>query len=89
LKPAGYFRRFRSSIQEIIDSIDTRCRHGRWHPALPRARQRQWWHRLGRMIFLILGISYVGSRLQAFNLLFKQHFIPVSSTGQMENTTMN
>jgi len=87
LKPSGYFRRCRSSIQEIKDSIEYRCRQGRWHPDWPRERQRQWWCRLGRMIFMVLGVSYSGSLSQAFNLLIKQNIIPVTSFGQKENRT--
>ena len=69
LKPTGYFPRFRSSIREIQESIAHRCRRGRWRPDLPRSRQRQWWHRLGRMITLMLGISFSGTFLHGFDLL--------------------
>lgn len=88
LKPLGYFDRFRSSIEEIKGSIGYRCRHGRWRPGLPRERQRQWWLRLGRMMLMILGVSYCGSHLHAFSLLIKRHIIPVSSAGQRENRSV-
>jgi hypothetical protein len=88
LKPFGYFPRFRSSTREIQEAIEHRCRSGRWHPDLPRGRQRQWWRRLGRLIPLVLGISFAGSFIQAFNLLEEQNIIPVTSAGLQENTTV-
>jgi hypothetical protein len=88
LKPAGYFPRFRSSIGEIQKAIEHRCRTGRWHPDLPRGRQRQWWRRLSRLIPLALGISFAGSFTQAFNLLMEQNIVPVTSAGLSENTAM-
>ena len=88
LKPAGYFPRFRSSICEIQKVIEHRCRRGRWRPDLPRARQRQWWRRLGRLIPLVLGISFAGSFLTAFIQLMEQNIIPVTSAELPENRTM-
>ena len=88
LKPAGYFPRFRSLIREIKETISHRCCHGHWRPDLPRARQRQWWRRLGRNIFLVLGLGFNGSFIEAFTLLIKQNIIPVTSAGLSENKTM-
>ncbi len=88
LKPAGYFPRFRSSIQEIRDSIAQRTMKNRWRPDLPRPRQRQWWRRLGRMITLVLGISFTGSSSTAFTYLMEQHIIPVTGAELPENRTM-
>jgi len=88
LKPVGYFPRFRSSIREIKDTIAHRCQQGRWRPDLPRARQRQWWRRLGRMITLVLGISFNGLFSQAFTLLMEQNIIPVTGAELAENRTM-
>ena len=88
LKPAGYFPRFRSSIREIQEAIEHRCRRGRWRPDLPRGRQRQWWRRLDRMIRLVLGISFAGPFTQAFNLLKEQNIIPVTGTELPENRAM-
>jgi hypothetical protein len=88
LKPSGYFRRFRSSIQEIKESIDQRSNKNRWRPDLPRARQRRWWRRLVRMISTVLGVSYSGSPLQAFKVFMKHNIIPVSSAKKKENRTV-
>lgn len=88
LKPAGYFPRFRSSIQEIQKSIAHRCRRGRWSPDLPRGRQRQWWHRLGRMIILMLGVSFSQTFLHGFDLLMQNNLIPVTAATLPENRAM-
>jgi len=88
LKPAGYFPRFRSSIREIQEAIEHRSRRGRWRPDLPRGRQRQWWRRLGRLILLVLGVSFTDSFSQAFTLLMEQNIIPVTGVKLPENRTM-
>ncbi|WP_267928803.1 hypothetical protein [Desulfolithobacter dissulfuricans] len=69
-------------------TIAYRSQKNRWRPDLARPRQRQWWRRLGRMIALILGISYSGSPAYAFNLLMNKGFIPVTSAELQENRTM-
>jgi len=89
LKPAGYFPRFRSSITEIQKAIRHRCDKRRWRPDLPRARQRQWWRRLGRLIPLVLGVSFAGSFFTAFIQLMKQNIIPVTSAGLSENNEVD
>lgn len=88
MKPIGYFRRFRSSIREIKESITHRSNTQRWRPDLPRARQRQWWYRLGRLMVLILGISWCGPPAQAFKLFLRNNCIPVTSAGLKENKTV-
>lgn len=88
LKPLGWFPRFRSSIQEIFETITHRCETGRWRPDLPRARQRQWWRRLGRMITLELGISFSPSFLSGFIELFNLNIIPVTAAELPENRTV-
>lgn len=88
LKPSGFYRRFRSTAQEIRDSITHRFVKGRWRPDLPRERQRGWWRRLGRMSVLMLGVSFSGSPPQAFSLLEEQNIIPVTSAGLQENQNM-
>ena len=85
LKPSDYFRRFRSSIQEIKESVLHRCEKKTWRPDLPRERQSQWWYRLGRMTSLMLGISFCKSPFHAFNLLMRQNCIPVTSAKLKEN----
>lgn len=84
LKPAGYWRRFRSSVTEITQSVAHRCASGRWHRVLPRCRQRQWWRRLGRMTRAVLGL-FSGSTLDAFEELLAQGFVPVSLSFERDN----
>ncbi|TBV81495.1 MAG: hypothetical protein EYX74_04345 [Desulfobulbaceae bacterium] len=41
LRPKSHWRRFQSSIETIKQVIIYRWERGRWHPTLPRSRQRQ------------------------------------------------
>jgi len=84
LKPADYWRRFRSSITEITHSIAYRSESGRWHRVLPRYRQRQWWRRLQRMTGAVLGLFF-GSASEAFEALSGQGFTPVSLSFHRDN----
>ena len=85
LKPAGYWRRFRTSIADIFGCLEHRAGPGRWRCDEPRTRQRQWWRRLQRMTVVVLGLSFVESALEAFRALVSQGFIPVSSSFQCDN----
>jgi len=85
LKPADYWRRFRSSIAEITQVISHRSASGRWHRILPRGRQRQWWRRLQRLANAILGLFH-GSALEAYESLLGRSFIPVSFSFQCDNS---
>jgi len=84
LKPTGFWRRFRSSIDEIAQSISHRSASGCWFPGLPRARQRQWWRRLRRMADAVLGL-FEGAVPSAFTELMKRGFIPVSLSFVRDN----
>ena len=85
LKPAGYWRRFRSSIAEISQTISYRSASGRWCHALPRCRQRQWWRRLQRLTGAVLGL-FSGSRLAAFEELLDRNHVPVSWSFDRDNS---
>lgn len=85
LKPAGYWRRFRSSITEITQSVCHRSEFGCWQPVLPRARQRQWWRRLMRLSDAVLGLLG-GSTFAAYESLLNHGFIPVSRSFQSDNS---
>lgn len=85
LKPAGYWRRFRSSITEISRSISHRSASGRWCRVLPRSRQRQWWRRLQRMTGAVLGL-FCGSALAGVKALVRRGLIPVSLSFQCDNS---
>ena len=85
LKPAGFWRRFRSSIDEISQSIAHRSEAGGWSPALPRSRQRQWWRRLRRMTDAVLGLLDEATP-DAFTELIGRGFIPVSLSFQCDNS---
>lgn len=85
LKPAGYWRRFRSTITEITQSISHRSESGRWCRTQPRLRQRQWWRRLQRMTGTVLGL-FRGSALEAFERLLGCGMIPVSLSFVRDNS---
>jgi len=85
LKPAGYWRRFRSTILEIAQSVSHRSESGRWCRALPRMRQRQWWRRLQRMAGAVLGL-FRDSVFEAFGALLDRGFIPVSLAFECDNS---
>ena len=85
LKPVGYWRRFRSSITEITQSISHRSASGRWCRALPRCRQRQWWRRLQRLGSAVLGL-FPGSVMDTFEELLAQGFIPASLSFERDNS---
>lgn len=85
LKPAGYWRRFRSSITEVIQSISHRSASGRWCHILPRGRQRQWWRRLQRMAGAVLGL-FRDPTIEAFRELLGRNFIPVSLSFKCDNS---
>ncbi len=85
IRPSGYWRRFRSSEQEIIETVAHRTHKKRWRPDLPRPRQRQWWRRLGRLIRSVLEVSFIGSFLEGFSQLVNRGLIPVSSATKSEN----
>jgi hypothetical protein len=85
LKPTGFWRRFRSTILEITQSLSHRSDSGHWHRDFPRSRQRQWWRRLQRMAGAVLGL-FCGSGLAAFTILIRRGFIPVSLSFQCDNS---
>ena len=85
MRPTGYFRRFRSSISEIKESINMRGNKQRWRPDLPRSAQRQWWRCLWRMIRLILGIGCQYNGITGFMQILQQNIIPVTRATQKEN----
>lgn len=85
LKPAGYWRRFRSSITLITQTISHRSDSGRWRRDQPRPRQRQWWRRLQRMAEAVLGLA-AGSAVMAFESLLHRAFIPVSLSFKRDNS---
>lgn len=84
LKPSGYWRRFRSPITEIIETICHRSRCGQFRRDVPRPRQRQWWQRLQRLSGAVLGLL-PGSALDAYESLQCRSFIPVSVCFECEN----
>lgn len=85
LKPAGYWRRFRSPIAEISQAISHRSESGRWCRTLPRVRQRQWWRRLARMTVAVLGL-FGGLAIAAFKVLVGRGFMPVSVSFECDNS---
>jgi hypothetical protein len=85
LKPSGYWRRFRSAIPEIVQSISHRSDSGRWRTDLSRYRQRQWWRRLQRMACAVLGMLS-GSAVAAFEALLLRGFLPVSISFDCDNS---
>ena len=88
LRPAGYFRRIRSSILEVKESLSHRAHRNRWRPDLPRGRQRQWWRRLCRLSLMEFGCSHATSILVSFYLLIRTNIIPITSAMKNENRTV-
>lgn len=84
LKPVGYWRRFRSTITEITQSISHRSDAGHWRRGVPRARQRQWWRRLRRMTGVVLGL-FCGSAVAAFEELLDRGHVPASRSFERDN----
>jgi len=84
LKPAGYWRGFRSSITEVEQVITHRQNSRRWLRNQPRLRQRQWWRRLKRMTQAVLG--FFDSAVSAFVALSARGFIPVSRSFYCDNS---
>lgn len=85
LRPAGYWRRFRSPLTEIFQSVSSRQDSGRWRHDPPRPRQRQWWRRLKRMAEAVFGLT-AGSAVTAFESLLGRGFIPVSLSFDCDNS---
>lgn len=85
LKPSGYWRRFRSPMAEIFQSVSHHSGSGHWRRDLPRDRQRQWRRRLQRMIKAVLGV-FCGSDRAAFEALVTRGFIPVSLSFECDNS---
>ncbi len=85
LRPAGFWRRFRSSIEEVRSAVMWRAEKKRWRPDLPCSRQRMWWRRLRRMIRMLLGFWFSGSICQGFDLLAGQGIIPVTTAKLHKN----
>lgn len=85
LKPTGFWRRFRSAIPEIVQSISHRADYGRWCPDQPRCRQRQWWRRFKRMTAAVLGL-FCGAVQEIFETLNSRGFIPVSTSFERDNS---
>lgn len=84
LKPPDYWRRFRSSLTDIFQSLYHRSASGHWRLDVPRSRQRQWWRRMQRMTLAVLGQCSDFSG--AFRTLVEQGFIPVSSSFERDNS---
>lgn len=85
LRPAGFWKRYRSSIEEIRSAVMWRAEKKRWRPDLPRSRQRIWWRRLRRMIRMLFGFWFTGSISAGFDLLAGQGIIPVTTAKLHEN----
>ncbi|OGZ16717.1 MAG: hypothetical protein A2494_02520 [Candidatus Lloydbacteria bacterium RIFOXYC12_FULL_46_25] len=82
LRPESHWQRFQSSITTIEQTIKLREQTGLWRQDLPRPRQRQWWHRLGKKVKLCLGLSFSGTLIDAFMQLITASAIPVSNVMQ-------
>ena len=54
-RPAGYFKRFQSSIETIRESIRSKAEKGRWLQGISRSRQGHWWRALKRRVCAVFG----------------------------------
>jgi hypothetical protein len=78
LRPAGYFKRFQSSIATIRCSIEQKTMAGKWLPGLSRTRQCHWFRSLCRRIKAYLSDTWYQGVVIAFDYFTEKGQIPVS-----------
>jgi hypothetical protein len=69
LRPAGYWKRFQSSIETIRRVLFHRLRTGRWPPGSHPPRGRHWLRGLRRQVPAHLGMRWVHKLAQGFEQL--------------------
>ena len=77
-RPAGYFKRFQSSIVTIRSSIEQKAKFGKWLPGLSRTRQCHWFRSLCKKIKAYLSDTWNQGAVLAFDYLKQNGQIPVS-----------
>jgi hypothetical protein len=82
LKPAGFFKRFRSSIETIRSSVRRRADKTRSPTVVSRTREAHWLKALKRKAKAYLGDSFGGDLAEAFDGLWGMGKIPVSRSMQ-------
>lgn len=78
MKPTGFFKRFRASIQVIRSCLSHRLRFKRWVFDLSQSRQRHWMSALKRVSLAHFGIDGFKNLLNSFEQLIQMGLIPVS-----------
>ncbi len=78
LRPAGYFKRFQSSIATIRYSIEQKTMAGNWLPGLSRTRQCHCFRSLCRRIKAYLSDTWYQGVVIAFDYFTDKGQIPVS-----------
>ena len=78
LKPAGYFNRFQSSIQDIRASIGHRLNTNCCRGGISRTREGHWFKALKRKAKAYLGDAIGDDLLHAFDRLCQMGKVPVS-----------
>ncbi|MFC1835520.1 hypothetical protein ACFL2Q_12410 [Thermodesulfobacteriota bacterium] len=81
LRPAGYFKRFRATVQTIRAGIASRLETGKWPPGISRCRAGHWLRYLKQKTMAHLGGEWIGLMLvEAFDRLISKAKIPPSSS---------
>ncbi len=78
MRPAGYFSRFQASILTIRSSIKSKLCKCRWLDNISRTRQRHWFNALKRRVKAMLGDTYQGDLMAAFDFFVLKGTSPVS-----------
>ncbi len=78
LKPAGFFKGFRTPVKTIIKSITSRMKIGKIIKNISRGVQDYWLKNLKRNVQAILGEKWKHFLIEGFENLLKKGIIPVS-----------
>ena len=78
MRPCSHFRGFQASIDTIRSTLMHRLTKGRWPPGLFGSRPRHWLEALKRKGAALLGNTWIGDLMGAFDLIAVQGHIPVS-----------
>jgi hypothetical protein len=78
MKPKGYFRHFRVSVEMVRACLCERLSLGRWPCRLSKSRQRHWLSALRRKAMAFFGVG--ADLIKAFDQLCHMGQIPVSRT---------
>jgi len=78
MKPAGYFKQFRTPIKIIKNCLNKRIENNRFPRGMSRNTQHYWFANLKRNIKGCLGENYQNRLMDGFQKLIEMNVIPVS-----------